>query len=711
MIFLASPVEQWTDPGPFPVNKLARFFLKEKCDPRQPWVDQRQADAQRRQAVADEIARYWQQVEEFEAMLEEYQEQGEHMARMMPLYLHQLKISHKRAMQDRKSERYYERVDYVTIDHWYFDEAAYYFCINTWDGLPYGLSSRDFTEPEVAQTLSLNLASKCDIEINDREHERPGLWVIVEHRAGRGLIPKHVTFQKLFASLPKTAGPLAWPVGQAANGKVLYGNLAELYHLGIGGQTGGGKSNQINCMLGSFLSRNTPDDLRLFLVDFKRVEMALYKGLPHLGGDVPWVNKPLLVDDLENEDEEPILLHTVAPDYKPKDGQTLHEPMGSAPITDGRVLLKLLDYILSEIFRRLALMENRQIKKLDVWNKRNPKNKMSQWVLVVDELGDIMLQKGINARVESRLVRILQLGRAVGVRCILATQTPKSQVITSLIQNNLTAWVVTRTGNGPASGLMLDGKHDAAKLPPLPGRIIFRHAGSLTQVQTPEMTDLTIKNIVAQSKLGDVATLGESHQKIAPEEFFGYALRELSGYCGERELFEQFKPAGLSRKDVRTILKDYTVAGSPGHFEPEIEIATELYYLTPYIKGSNNPRQLVRDSKFTADYETIWAPHLSQESSKAVRRAPRASENTEQVTQQKPKIEPAPQINQPRQRIKLVVPDVAIKRKPEPASGDFPLAVVLDARQKKVWQAVKQRLGAHDDTQAMNVILDNVEVN
>jgi hypothetical protein len=647
MIFITPPPETWLEPGPFSTHRLARLFIKEKIEPRQGWIDQRQADRQRRQAAADTVERWEQQQAEFEAMLVQYHEQGEHMANMIPQYLHQLQLSHKRPVQDRKTERFYERIDYVVIDHWFFDEAAYYFCVNTWDGLPYGLSSKKFLEPEIGDTLALNLGSKCSVEINERDHERPGLWLIVEHRAGRGLIPKHVTFQKLFGSMPKTAGPLSWPVGQAANGRLLYGNLSELYHLGIGGQTGGGKSNQINCMLGSFLSRNRPEDLRLFLVDFKRVEMALYKGLPYLGGDVPWINKPLIIENVDdNEEEEPILLHTVEWSHQPKGAdQKLHEPLGKAPVTDGRTMLKLLDYILSEIYRRLGKMEQRQIKKLEVWNKRvAPKDKLSQWVLVIDELGDIMLQKGISDKVERRLVRILQLGRAVGIRCILATQTPKSQVITSLIQNNLTAWVVTRTGNGPASGLMLDGKHDAAKLPPLPGRIIFRHSGELTQVQTPEMTDLTIKNIVARAKLGDaVAALGESHQKISPEEFFGYALAELSGYCSRDELFKRFKPDGLTLKDVNIILADYTVAGSPNHFEPEIEINGELFYLSPFIKGSKTPRQLIKAGRFTTDFESKWAQYMTDtgadDSAKLIGHRSSVTKNTERVAEQKPKIE------------------------------------------------------------------------
>ncbi len=653
MIYPTYPVELWRGQHPLPAKRLAALLLLGRShQPFAPeWLEQRLAYHNRLAAMDEEANRYRQNEMDWQAMLQQYHVQGEHMAQMLPLYLHQLKLSYRRQMQDRKSERFYERIDYVRVESWFFDESAYYFEINTWDGLPYGLSSKMFLEPEIADTLSLNFGSKCTIEKNPGDdEERPGLWIIVEHRAGRGLVPRHVSFQKLFGVLPKTAGPLAWPIGQAANGRVLIGNLADLYHLGIGGQTGGGKSNQINCILGSLLSRNTPEQLRLFLVDFKKVELSFYKVLPHLGGDVRWVNRPLLLDEESDseEEEDPILLHTIGSNYSPKNGEKLYDPMGKQIVTSGKNLLQLLDYILSEIYRRLAKMEGR-VKKISQWNKQFNRDKMSEWVLVIDELGDIMLQPGINKRVERRLVRILQLGRAAGIHCILATQTPKNIVITSLIQNNLTAWVVTRTGNGPASGLMLDGKHDAAKLPVIPGRIIFRHGGELTQVQTPEITDMTIRQIVAQAKAGQVATLDAAHQKVPPEIFFGFALNELSGYCSERDLFERFKGDGITRDEVRQVLRDYTVAGSPPALEPEIEIDGNLYYLTPYITGSNRPRQLLPVDQFITEFDQKWAQYLHGGEKAIVRRAPCATENVDQMTGQNLKPGKNGQAKQPHQ--------------------------------------------------------------
>jgi len=616
----------WDDPGPLPVLQYRRAWWGQDFYPlRESWVMQWKHYTERLAADEEKMRLHADQQAEYQIMMQQYQEQGEYWADALPNWLHSMRLSYRRTVQERKDSRPYEKVSYCEIEEWFFDEYAYYFWLATWP-LPTGLKITDFEANDsngaIAQTLTASFGTAVHVEFNDRYHARPGLWIVAEQRAGRGQIPGHVSYQKIFSMMPKGAKALAWPVGQGVNSRILIADLGELYHLGIGGQTGGGKSNQINVMLGSFLSRNTPQELRLFLVDFKRVELAFYKKLPHLGGDVEYLNKPTYVDDDESE-EEPILLRTVSPTYQPREDDKLNAPLGKAPVTQGAALLKLCDYILSEILRRMAVMEGK-VKKISQWNTRYPKHKMSDWVLVIDELGDIMLQPGINKKIERKLVRILQLGRAAGVHAILATQTPKSEVITSLIQNNLTAWVVTRTGTGSASGLMLDGKHNAAKLPAKPGRIIFRQAGEMFECQTPEITDLTIRQIVKAAKTGELAAARPKYT-IAPDKIFAWALDELIGYCSERDLFEHFKKQGVGRKEIRQILKDYTVAGSPPALEPEIEIGEKFYYLSPHIPGSNQPRKLIPLEKFINEFDEKWAGQVAQPEPETVRHTPHAA--------------------------------------------------------------------------------------
>jgi hypothetical protein len=233
--------------------------------------------------------------------------------------------------------------------------------------------------------------------------------------------------------------------------------------------------------------------------------------------------------------------------------------------------------------------------------------------MVIDELGDIMLRPELKRKVEQRLVRIIQLGRAMGIRVVVATQTPKSSVITGLIQNNINSWLAFRCGNGIASGLMLDGKWDAARLPAIPGRGIFREGGQLTEVQTPEVTDLTVRSTVRAAKEGGapVAT-AEKQRTIAPDRVFEYALAELDGFCTIDDLYRHFKKELVTRREIMDILKEYEVTGAPPALEPEIEIGADeqVFYLAP-SPGGRVPRKLIPGEQFIAEFDGKWGAVLA----------------------------------------------------------------------------------------------------
>lgn len=628
MIFPIPDPTFWNDPGPLPVSRFARWLWQMSGWPffqiSQPWVEQWRRYMERRRELEEEYAMWLEQQRAYEIMMAQYQEQGEYWCDRLPIWLHHQSLSYRRTVQDRKNERPYQKVDYCEIETWWFDEYAYYFWIQTWP-LPYGVrishfqpNASDDKPSEVAQTLAAAFGTNVTIEFNGRTHERPGLWIIAEHRGGRGAIPLHVDYQKMLAEVPKGAGGLAWPLGLGANRRMYLADLEEVHNLGIGGSVGGGKSNEINVILNTFINRNSPEDLRLFLVDFKRVELAFYRGLAHLGGDIPFACKITFDEDGK---EKKGRIRTVKPDYEPRQNEKLFSPLGHKIITEGRDLIPLLDYLLAEIDRRTKLLEGK-VKKISTWNKRYPHQKLSQWVLVIDELGDIMLRPELKKKVEERLVRIIQLGRAMGIRAIVATQTPKSSVITGLIQNNINAWVALRCGTGIASGLMLDGKWDAAKLPALPGRCIFREGGKMTEIQTPEITDLTIRSTVKSAREGTVASAVEKTYTISPDLIFQHALAELDGYCAEKDLYTHFRKQGVKLQEIRSILKEWQVAGAPTAFEPEIELGDDeqIYYLAP-SPGGRNPRRLIKAEQFTAEFEEKWEEILARRTSPGAKNA------------------------------------------------------------------------------------------
>lgn len=656
MIFPIPSPDLWTDPGPIEHSRFIRWLWAKFCGPlfptQQGWVDQWKRYLARVERETEAYQVWADQQATYEIMMAQYQEEGEHMAYMLPVYLHHLGLSYRRTIQDRKGERPYERVDYCQIEAWYFDEYAYYFWIQTWP-LPFGVRIAHFQpnahiagdfESEVAQTLSANFGARTVVEFNDRMHDRPGLWVIVEHKAGRGKVPLHVSYQACLSEMPKTSSPLAFPIGHGSNSRAFIVDLGEITNLLIGGSQGGGKSNILNVILSTFIKRNSPNELRLFLADFKRVEFSFYKGIPHLGGDVPYLQSVTLDKD---GNEKPGPIRAVTADHKPKEGQEHHKPLGGQIITEGAQLVKILEYALSEIDRRTLLLEKNLVKKISTWNKRYPHKKLSRWVIVVDELGDVMLQPSLKKKIEPMLVRIAQLGRAMGVHIILATQTPKNEIVTLLLQNNIINRVVFRCGTGQASGVMLDGLYDAARLIPNPGRCIFREGAQLIEIQTPEITDLTVREAVKAAKSGklDQETI-EKKRTVAPDKIFEYALKELDGYCAVDDLYRHFQAQRVPRSEIMEILKEYEVRGAPPALEPEIEIGDDLYYLAP-SPGGRNPRALIPEKKFISDFDKKWAAVLAF-------RVPQPAKNTETVNGHDSEISKTDEPDEPQEVLEVI---------------------------------------------------------
>ena len=176
----------------------------------------------------------------------------------------------------------------------------------------------------------------------------------------------------------------------------------------IAGATGSGKSVQINSIIASFLLTKTPEQLRLLMVDPKRVELTPFNGIPHLV-------QPVIVEAEE--------------------------------VTDA---LKGLN---REMIRRYKQMEELGVRNLEAYNGRS-EEKMPFLVLIVDELADLMMVAGFE--VEQNLVRLAQLGRAAGIHLLLATQRPSVNVVTGLLKANVPARCAFAVSGQVDSRVILD---------------------------------------------------------------------------------------------------------------------------------------------------------------------------------------------------------------------------------------------------------------
>jgi len=219
-----------------------------------------------------------------------------------------------------------------------------------------------------------------------------------------------------FQNSPK---PLTVALGRGLSGKAIFGNLAKMPHLLVAGATGSGKSVTIHSMITSLLYRNGPDDMKMILVDPKRVELPLYNKIPHLLTPV---------------------------------------------ITDAKKTILALKWAAKEMDRRYDILEAESVRDIEsyhknVWKNGNNKEgeeaeRMPYIIIVIDELADIM--QTYPRELESSIIRLAQMSRAVGIHLILSTQRPSVNIITGLIKANIPGRIALQVSSQVDSRTILD---------------------------------------------------------------------------------------------------------------------------------------------------------------------------------------------------------------------------------------------------------------
>jgi S-DNA-T family DNA segregation ATPase FtsK/SpoIIIE len=265
-----------------------------------------------------------------------------------------------------------------------------------------------------------------------------------------------------------SASPLTVALGKDINGRIKIAALDSMPHLLIAGSTGSGKSVMLNSLIMSILYKATPHQVRMIMVDPKRLEFGLYEGIPHLLTPV---------------------------------------------ITDAKKATNALRNAVLEMERRLKLLASQGVRNIEQYNKKvrtlqaKPRNLFEEEpaeeeleeipyvLIIIDELADLMMLE--RANVEESVTRLAQMARAVGMHLVLATQRPSVDVITGLIKANFPSRISFRVATRVDSRTVLDvmgaehllGKGDMLFLPPGSSRLTRVHGAYVSEAETNRVVE------------------------------------------------------------------------------------------------------------------------------------------------------------------------------------------------------------------------------
>ncbi|HEY8231658.1 MAG TPA: DNA translocase FtsK [Vicinamibacteria bacterium] len=354
----------------------------------------------------------------------------------------------------------------------------------------------------------------------------------------------------------RASGRLTLGLGKAVNGDVWATDLTNMPHLLIAGSTGTGKSVGLNCMIASILFRSTPDEVRMILIDPKRLELGVYEDIPHLLTPV---------------------------------------------VTDAKVAANVLKWAVAEMERRIRMLASEGVRNIEQFNniiragtsERDDDSgeelrPLHYVVIVIDELADLMMVSSHD--VEEAITRLAQMARAVGIHLILATQRPSVDVITGLIKANFPSRISFRVAARVDSRTILDsigaeqllGRGDMLFLPPGSARLVRVHGAYVTEHEIARLTSFLRKQgrPSYDDNVGKPEKSSEAAEVTDRDELFDEAARFVvqSGQASTSMLQRRFR-IGFSRAGrlVDMMERDGIIGPADGSKPREILVAKDYY--------------------------------------------------------------------------------------------------------------------------------------
>lgn len=395
--------------------------------------------------------------------------------------------------------------------------------------------AKQLLSPETLQELSI----ACQKQVTG-VYNSDGAWVIVHRLESVDGLMNYVSYSDVMERYPhqyKNRMPI--PVGVSYNREIQWVNLGDYPHWLIGGYTGSGKSNTINVGLCSLISSQSPEDLRLVLIDLKGgLEFNFYENIPHLHGQI--VDEP------------------------PKVADTLNE----------------LESIMELRFKQFKGVA----KKLEEYHVKRPQKPMPRILCVFDEVASIQGQGDTTKRIVASLSNLSRRGRAVGIHLWLCTQQPNVKVIEGGIKTNMNFRLSGRMPSSSDSITVL-GNSSAAQLASIAGRMIMQPGADPIPVQTPHISNDEIAKALATAKeyqqpqpleLGDIRNV--IHEQWTVERLARFAIKHMNGQLSGRYLFESIHDDSITARQVYALVEEIWLM-------KEITVDGQLYKVKQFGKS------------------------------------------------------------------------------------------------------------------------------
>jgi len=388
----------------------------------------------------------------------------------------------------------------------------------------------------------------------------------VDRMSGRGTsgieipngVRETISLREILESDPfrKAPSKLTMALGKTVSGETYVTDLATMPHLLIAGATGQGKSVGLNCMISSILYKSTPDEVRLILVDPKRLELGVYEDIPHLLTPV---------------------------------------------VTDPKVASNVLKWTVGEMEKRIRKLASEGVRNIEQYNNiiraekgtppepgEEPLKPLHYIVVIIDELADLMMVS--SHEVEESITRLAQMARAVGIHLILATQRPSVDVLTGLIKANFPSRISFKVSARVDSRTILDsigaehllGRGDMLFVPPGSGRLTRIHGAYVTEQEIAGLTEFlrTTGRPTYDETVGKPERSTEAADVEDRDELFDEAVRFCvqSKQASTSMLQRRFR-IGFSRAGrlIDVMEQDGIVGPAEGSKSREILVAADYY--------------------------------------------------------------------------------------------------------------------------------------